>query len=120
MKFPELRERLIQEVGSAKVRSNAYPGLGSPYSGGWVLRVHDGVFDVGGEDRGEWFSTHQFATEEAACEYLYELLTRKPKVVEETPEERQRSREISEAFNRKMEARREYWRQHGEYPPEDQ
>ena len=120
MKFPELCERLIREVGSAKVRSNAYPGMGSSSSDEWGLWVHDGVFDVGGEDRGEWVSTQQFETEDAACAYLYELLTRKRTIRVRTPEEEQHSREVTEAYNRKMKAEEEYWRQHGEYPPEDQ
>ena len=120
MKFPELCERLIREVGSAKVSSNLYPGMGSPFSGGLILRAHDGVFDVGIAERGEWSSSRQFETEEAACEYLYKRLTRKPEVWVQTPEEERHSQEVSDAYNRKMAARDEYWRQHGEFPPEDQ
>ena len=120
MNFPELCERLVKEVGRAKVSSNAYPGIGEATSEGWGLWAHDGVFEVGFEERGEWSTDYTFKTEQAACKYLYEQLTWKPKIVVETPEERQRSREITDAYNRKRQARQEYWRQHGEYPPEDQ
>ena len=120
MKFPELCERLIREVGSIKVSSNAYPGMGSPYTEGMGLWVHDGVFEVGFEERGEWSSKRTFETEEAACEYLYKELTWKPELWVQTPEEEQHSREVTEETNRKWEAQQEYWRQHGEYPPEDQ
>ena len=120
MKFPELCERLIMEVGSAKVSSNAYLDLGSHYSDGLGLWVHDGVFEVGSEERGEWTTERSFETEDAACEFIHERLTRKQEIWIQTPEERQRSKEITEAYNRKREARREYWRQHGEFPPEDQ
>ena len=119
MKFPELCERLKREVGSVKVKSNAYPGMGSSFTEGTIFWVHGGVFEVGFEERGVWNPDRTFETEDAACEYLYELLARKPKIRERTPEEIERSRKINEEYALKMEARREYWRQHGEYPPED-
>ena len=122
MKFPELCERLIRETGKAKVRSNAYLGLGAPLSEQprLILWVHDGVFEVGSEERGEWNSDRKFSSEDAACDYLFGYLTRKPELWVQTPEEEQHSREVTEETNRKWEARQEYWRQHGEYPPEDQ
>ncbi|WP_157432099.1 hypothetical protein [Agromyces italicus] len=104
MKFPELCKKLIREVGSADVVCNAYPGLGATSSqqaklGLWV---HDGIFDVGGEERGEWNSTRHFSTEDEACEYIYDRLTRQSEIRAETPEERQRSREITEATTQKL------------------
>lgn len=119
MMFPELCEKLIKELGSAKVRSNAYPGMGSRSSEGMGLWVHDGVFEVGFEERGEWNTDRVFETEEAACEYLYAELIWTPEVVVESPEERRQSKEITDAFERKMAQRDEYWRQYGEYPPDD-
>ena len=80
MKFRELRERLIQEVGTANVSSNAYPGLGRSDDEGWILWEHDGKFEIGGEERGRWISTYQFETEEEACACLYRFLTEKPKL----------------------------------------
>ena len=122
MKFPELFERVIRELGHADVYCAKYPELRDvSQDNPWVLWIHDGVFDVGSDgDRGEWGSMYQFETEEAACAYLYDLLTRKPELWVQTPEEEQHSREVTEETNRKWEARQEYWRQHGEYPPEDQ
>ena len=120
MKFPELCERLIRETGKAEVTSNAYLGLGSRTMEGLILWVHDGVFEVGIEERGEWSPNRTFETEDAACEYLYKELTWKPELWVQTPEEERHSREVTEASRRRREARREYWRQHGEYPPDDQ
>ncbi|WP_157002700.1 hypothetical protein [Agromyces laixinhei] len=96
MKFPELCQKLILEVGRADVCCAAYPHLGT--RGSTVLRVRDGIFDVGDVDRGEWFSSGQFTTEDEACDYLYKDKTRvrpAPRVVE-TPEERARSRAITD------------------------
>ena len=121
MKFPELFERVMRELGRADVYCTDYPELrDASQDDPWVLRVHDGIFDLGSEERGVWGTMYKFETEEAACAYLYELLTRKPKVRIRTPEEIQRSKEINEESRRKWKARQEYWRQHGEYPPEDQ
>lgn len=105
MKFPELWERLINEIGSAQITSNLNPGLRpSPFTHyGLVLWVHDGIFDVGVEERGEWNSMMQFTTEDEACEYIYGLLTRKkeePRL--RTPEEEQQSREANAALKRQL------------------
>lgn len=42
---------------------------------GWRVWEHDGIVDVGSEDRGRWVSTRQFATESEAFEYLAGVLT---------------------------------------------
>ena len=79
MRFPDLFERVIRKLGRADVYCTDYPELRDPsQQNPWILRVHNGVFDLGGEDRGEWVSTHQFETEEAACEYSSRLSTPVP------------------------------------------
>ncbi|WP_157002699.1 hypothetical protein [Agromyces laixinhei] len=107
MKFPELCTKLVGEIGSAKVSCNLYPGIGATSSeqAEMGLWVHDGIFDVGGEERGEWNSTRQFSTEDEACEYIYERLTREPDIWVQTPEERRRSQEVSDAYFKQLKER---------------
>jgi hypothetical protein len=59
------------------------------------LRAHDGRFDVGGEERGEFFVSETFDSEAEACDYLFETLTVETVPVAESAEERERSRQIT-------------------------
>lgn len=106
MGFSELCDRLTCELGTAEVFCAAYPNHGTNSNNAkWTLLIRDRIFDVGGLDRGEWFSSQKFDNENDACKYIYQLMTRKPDIWVQTPEEKQRSREISAAYNRKLGAR---------------
>lgn len=102
MKFPELCERLVQLEGAANVLCSEYPELGAKdeSQAEWIIWVQDGVYDVGGMDRGEWASTRVFSTEEDACSYVHDLMTREPRLHVPTPEEQLRSKLANEKMMR--------------------
>lgn len=107
MNFPELCERLIRELGEARVRSPEYPGLGTNAldKDPWILRFHDRKYDVGASERGNWISTQMFDTESEACEFLYSILTKPTRIKAESPEERAESERLTAEYFQKLTGR---------------
>lgn len=44
----------------------------------WILWAHDGIYEVGGEERGEFTSVRCFKTEDAACRFILGRLEANP------------------------------------------
>ncbi|MEZ3161927.1 hypothetical protein AB1K54_15535 [Microbacterium sp. BWT-B31] len=97
MDYPELCATLKRELGAASVFDKRFPvlGAGDAESASLVIWAHDGVFAVGGVDRGEFTTVHEFATESAACEYVLDALRRNATIPPETDAERRASRAVT-------------------------
>lgn len=106
MNYPQLCRWLVSLRGSAPVYFDRYPQLGAvdAAQAEWTIWQHDGVFDVGGVERGRFVSTAQFATEEAACDYLAGVFRRAADVPPETADARHRSKAVSAETNALLEA----------------
>lgn len=104
MRFPELCTALEHELGKASVFDRRHPTLGVARAdlADLVLWAHDGVFDVGGVDRGEFTTVRTFGTESEACEYILGALRRNANVREESPEERRRSKDVTDAYTESL------------------
>lgn len=100
MNYEELKNWLAdsgrdpQQVYFAKVdgadSANSYPG------DRWIIWEHDGLYDVGGEDRGRFVLSERFTSEDAACNYLHRVLTREGPI-EESIERRRESQQVTAA-----------------------
>ena len=89
MNFSELRSTLVaagrdpREIYFAKYDgTQSAAGFRDP----WIIWEHDGLFDVGGEERGRFVVTERFASEDEACGYLLKALSRRSHVTE-SPDE---------------------------------
>lgn len=107
MKFPELCVELARKFGRAPVFDTRYPALGASRAeeAELVLWQHEGFYDVGGVERGEWTSVVKFVDEASACQYILEALSRSASTVRSSTEDNQRSAKISADFNAELKGR---------------
>jgi len=102
MKYPELCEAVRRRDGEVPLWDPRYPDLGAPYAelAMWVLETDSAGFHVGSLDRGSFNVSASFASEDAACDYIYSHMEKPPPARVPSAEEIARTDEITANYLR--------------------
>jgi hypothetical protein len=102
MKYPELCEAVRRRDGEIPLWDPRYPDLGAPYAelAMWMLETDSGGFHVGSLDRGSFNVSASFATEDAACDYIYSHMEEPPPARVPSADEIARTDEITANYLR--------------------